>query len=73
MKNLALLMILGISLAGPAICQDEESLDIDTSNMRVTISLDRQTYLPGEVAQVRTNWMRRIQPPSAPARRNGPW
>jgi hypothetical protein len=26
--------------------------EFDTSNMKVTVSLDRQTYLPGEVAQV---------------------
>jgi hypothetical protein len=32
--------------------QTPSTLDFDTSNMKVRVSMDRETYLPGEVAQI---------------------
>lgn len=36
----------------PCLCQEPGTLQFDTSNMKVTVSMDRQTYLPGEEAQI---------------------
>jgi hypothetical protein len=37
----------------PGYCQEEPgTLQFDTSKMKVTIAMDRETYLPGEAAQV---------------------
>jgi hypothetical protein len=35
-----------------ALCYGQDPLVINTSNMKVGVTLDRETYLPGEVAQI---------------------
>jgi hypothetical protein len=46
------LVALWVALTATGFSQARTTLAVDTSNMRVTVSLDRQTYLPGEVAEV---------------------
>ena len=54
MRNRALLFSLLWVVAGaPGYGQEPPSaFDFDTSNMKVTVTMDRETYLPGEIARV---------------------
>src|SRR5579863_4244789 len=48
--------LLSVLCAAAAACccgQAPSTLDFDTSNMKVSVSMDRETYLPGEVAQIK--------------------
>ncbi len=51
-KLAALFSFLCAALAGCCFGQRPSTLAFDTSNMKVTIAMDREVYFPGEVAQI---------------------